>query len=204
MAVAKPAVSQIEEALPVSPVSHPIERVDAIFDEPSLVADAGLIVPATLMQRLDLEALVDDVVRLVGGRFLRRVEVENTRTGEREWLDARVVFVFIGAEPHTRWLGDEVAVDERGFVLAGPEAVAAVPHRDGSRRRTFLFETSVAGVFAVRDVRGGSVKRVASAVGEGSMVVRLVHEYLDEVVGPDDVRSAPVTRPSRSLASASS
>jgi hypothetical protein len=65
MAVAKPAVSQIEEALPVSPVSHPIDRVDAIFDEPNLVADAGLIVPATLMQRLDLEALVDDVVRLV-------------------------------------------------------------------------------------------------------------------------------------------
>jgi Transposase DDE domain group 1 len=66
MAVAKPAVSQIEEALPVNPVSHPIDRVDAIFDEPTLVADAGLIVPATLMVRLGLEELVNRTLRLVG------------------------------------------------------------------------------------------------------------------------------------------
>jgi thioredoxin reductase (NADPH) len=172
-------------------------------------SDLGASMSRYLVDRLQrmpgVEILLDsEVRRLEGDRFLRRVEVESTRAGEREWVDARAVFVFIGAEPHTRWLGDEVAVDERGFVLAGPGAVEAVPHRDGSRRRPLLFETTVAGVFAVGDVRGGSVKRVASAVGEGSMVVRLVHEYLDEVVGPDDVRSAPVTRLSRSLASASS
>jgi thioredoxin reductase (NADPH) len=143
--------------------------------------------------------LESEVRRLDGDRLLRRVEVENRRTGERDWIDARALFVFIGAEPHTRWLGGDVAVDEQGFVLAGPDAVPAVPHRDGSSRRPLLFETTTAGVFAVGDVRGGSVRRVASAVGEGSMVVRVVHEYLDEVVGRDDVRSTPVSRPSTCL-----
>jgi len=158
------------------------------------------------LQRMPgVEILLDSEVRhLDGDRVMQRVEVQNNRTGERAWVDARAVFVFIGAEPHTRWLGDEVAVDGHGFVLAGRGAVPAVRHRDGSTRALLLFETTLAGVFAVGDVRSGSVKRVASAVGEGSMVVRLVHEYLDEVVGRDDVRSAPVNRPSRdSMSSAS-
>jgi thioredoxin reductase (NADPH) len=140
--------------------------------------------------------LESEVRRLDGDSVLCRVEVENRRTGERDWVDARALFVFIGAEPHTRWLGGEVAVDEHGFVLAGPDAVAAVRHRDGSPRRPLLFETSAPGVFAVGDVRAGSVKRVASAAGEGSMAVRLVHEYLNEMVGRDDVQSTPVSRPS--------
>jgi thioredoxin reductase (NADPH) len=140
--------------------------------------------------------LESEVRRLVGDAALCRVEVENRRTGERDRVDARALFVFIGAEPHTHWLGGDVAVDEHGFVLTGPDAVAAVPRGDGSPRRPLLFETTAAGVFAVGDVRAGSVKRVASAVGEGSMAVRLVHEYLNEVVGRDDVRSTPVSRPS--------
>ncbi len=186
-------------------LSAKASKVRLVVRESDLGASMSRYLVDRLQRMPGVEILLDsEVRRLEGDRFLRRVEVENTRTGEREWVDARAVFVFIGAEPHTRWLGDEVAVDERGFVLAGADAVAPVPHRDGSLRRPLLFETTAAGVFAVGDVRGGSVKRVASAVGEGSMVVRLVHEYLDEVVGPDDVRSVPVTRPSRSLASASS
>ena len=172
-------------------------------------SDLGTSMSRYLVDRLQrmpgVEILLDSEVRhLDGDRVLQRVEVENNRTGERAWVDARAVFVFIGAEPHTRWLGDEVAVDEHGFVLAGRGAVPAVRHRDGSTRALLLFETTLAGVFAVGDVRSGSVKRVASAVGEGSMVVRLVHEYLDEVVGRDDVRSAPVNRPSRDLMSSAS
>jgi thioredoxin reductase (NADPH) len=130
--------------------------------------------------------------------------VENRRTAERDRVDARALFVFIGAEPHTRWLGGDVAVDEHGFVLTGPDAVAAVPRGDGLPRRPLLFETTAAGVFAVGDVRAGSVKRVASSVGEGSMAVRLVHEYLNEVVGRDDVRSTPVSRPSTRRAASTS
>ena len=102
---------------------------------------------------------------------LESLVVENTVSGERSSLPCRALFVFIGVTPHTRWLGDAVALDENGFVLTGtglPEA----------ERRPLLFETSLPGVFAVGDVRAGSIKRVASAVGEGSMAVRLVHEHL--------------------------
>ena len=67
-----------------------------------------------------------EVRQLDGDRVLRRWRCENNRTGERHWLDARALFVFIGAEPHARWLGDEVALDEHGFVLAGPEGVPSV------------------------------------------------------------------------------
>ena len=84
--------------------------------------------------------------------------------------------MFIGAEPHTAWLGDELALDDGGFVLTGPAAratggrVAAGP--------PLPLETSRPGVFAAGDVRSGSIKRVASAVGEGAMAVRMVHEHL--------------------------
>ncbi len=97
--------------------------------------------------------------------------VENNQTHERSSLACRALFVFIGAEPYTQWLGDAVAVDGNGFILTG----TAVPEGD---REPLLFETNLAGVFAVGDVRCGSIKRVASAVGEGSMAVRLVHEHL--------------------------
>ena len=157
------------------------------------------------LQRLPgVEIHLDSEVRqLDGERALRRVELENNRTGDRDWIDANAVFVFIGAEPCTHWLGSEVAVDEHGFVLAGPDAVAGVQH-DGAYRRPLPSETTVAGVFAVGDVRVGSVKRVASAVGEGSMVVRLVHEYLEQLVGRDDLLSAPVSRPASNLVSSPS
>jgi thioredoxin reductase (NADPH) len=165
-------------------------------------SDLGKHMSRYLVDRLErmpgVEILLSsEICQLEGTRVLRKVEVQNNTTGERRWFDARALFVFIGAEPHARWLGEEVALDEHGFVLVGPDGVPSVSHRDGSRRRPMLFETSRAGVFAVGDVRSGSVKRVASAVGEGSMVVRLVHEYLDELVGPNDVHGVPVNRPKR-------
>jgi thioredoxin reductase (NADPH) len=109
-----------------------------------------------------------DVTELAGDGLLESIVVTDRRTGERRALDARAVFVFIGADPHTRWLGDAVALDEKGFVLTGRDADPdALP-----------LQTSLPGVFAAGDVRSGSIKRMASAVGEGSMAVRLVHEHL--------------------------
>ena len=97
--------------------------------------------------------------------------------GEREEaVDA--AFVFIGAAPRTDWLEGVVARDERGFILAGLDAKAAAGWP--LKRDPFLLETSVPGVFVAGDVRARSMKRVASAVGEGSMSVSLVHEYLAE------------------------
>ena len=123
-----------------------------------------------------------EIRELGGGDALESATLEDTRTGERRLLPLSSVFVFVGAEANTGWLRGTLALDERGFVLAGPE-LKAVGSRDDGRwldldRDPFLLETSLPGVFAAGDARAGSVKRVASAVGEGSMAVRFVHEYL--------------------------
>jgi thioredoxin reductase (NADPH) len=94
------------------------------------------------------------------------------------------MFVFIGAEPHSGWLGGQFALDEKGYVLTGLDAKAYADSTGQTPHRVpRMLETVRPGIFAVGDVRSGSVKRVASAVGEGAMVVRLVHEHLDEVGG---------------------
>jgi thioredoxin reductase (NADPH) len=116
-----------------------------------------------------------EVRELRGDETLRALVVEDNRTGERRELAARALFVFIGAEPHVQWTGGQLALDPRGYILTGPEA-GAVAAGDGSHRQ--VLETSEPGIFAVGDVRSGSIKRVASAVGEGSMAVRLVYEHL--------------------------
>ncbi len=87
------------------------------------------------------------------------------------------MFIFIGAAPYTDWLGEQVGRDARGFVLAGPDAAAAA-HRWPLERDPFLLETTLPGVFVAGDVRHRSIKRVASAVGEGSMSVQFIHQYL--------------------------
>jgi len=93
------------------------------------------------------------------------------------------VFVFIGAEPGTNWLDGVVARDARGFILTGPDLMAGGqrPKSWTADRDPGLLETSVPGIFAVGDVRHGSVKRVASGVGEGSIAIQFVHQYLAKV-----------------------
>ena len=123
-----------------------------------------------------IEVLKETEIRgLEGNGRLERVRSRNKRTGEETATDSGAVFVFIGADPHTHWLPYCVAVDSKGFVLTGPEAKSGDWHLD---RDPGPLETSVPGVFAAGDVRAASVKRVASAVGEGSMTVHLVHRYL--------------------------
>jgi thioredoxin reductase (NADPH) len=130
-----------------------------------------------LADRIEREPRVEvllhtEVHELAGDRALEAVEVQDSETGERRQVPARALFVFIGASPHTRWLGDEVALDEGGYVLTGPAA-----DRSGGASPPLVLETSVPGVFAIGDVRSGSAQRVASAVGEGAMAIRLVHEH---------------------------
>ncbi len=118
-----------------------------------------------------------EVVELKGETSLEAVIVADARTGERRELEAKALFVFIGADPHTDWLRGHVAMDEHGFLLTGRDAQAGRPDEPGDDGPFFL-ETSRPGIFAVGDVHSGSIKRVASAVGEGSMAVRLVHDRL--------------------------
>ncbi|MCW3019885.1 MAG: cyclic nucleotide-binding protein [Solirubrobacterales bacterium] len=135
---------------------------------------------ADRIERSPVEVLLNTEVReLEGEDELEGLVCEENRTGERLRLPAKALFVFIGADPHTDWLNGCVALDRNGFVLTGAEAAAAVPEADRLPRRPLLLETSRPGVLAVGDVRSGSIKRVASAVGEGSMAVRLVHDFLE-------------------------
>jgi thioredoxin reductase (NADPH) len=108
--------------------------------------------------------LSTEVRELVGDKVLEAVVAEHLPTGKRHRLDANALFVFIGADPHVAWLDGQVDLDDDGYVRTG--------------RLGLFLETSKPGVFAAGDVRSGSIKRVASAVGEGAMAVRLVHERL--------------------------
>jgi thioredoxin reductase (NADPH) len=120
-----------------------------------------------------------EVVELGGERDLESVIVADTRTGERSELRARALFVFIGASPHTGWLDGQLAADGAGFLLTGRDVQGSdLAEFDGDR--PLFLETSRPGIFAVGDVHSGSIKRCASAVGEGSMAVRLIHQRLAE------------------------
>lgn len=118
-----------------------------------------------------------------GETHLEEISFLCSDTEKIERVPANSMFIFIGALPRTDWLGDLVERDERGFILTGPDLI-----REGQRpkgwtldRDPFLLESNVPGIFAVGDVRHGSVKRVASGVGEGSVAVQFIHQYLSKV-----------------------
>lgn len=108
---------------------------------------------------------------------LERLVIEDGGSGRTETVEAAALFVLIGARPHTGWLPEEVERDEEGYVLTGRD-VTGSPQRRPRDRAPMLLETSMPGVFATGDMRHGSVKRVASAVGEGSIAIQMVHEYM--------------------------
>jgi thioredoxin reductase (NADPH) len=116
-----------------------------------------------------------EVVELGGDRELETITVADRSTGERTTVPAKALFVFIGASPHTEWLDGQLATDDTGFLLTGRDIEDLSEYNGDS---PLFLETSRPGIFAVGDVHSGSIKRVASAVGEGSMAVRLVHERL--------------------------
>jgi len=130
--------------------------------------------------RVLLDTSVDSVE---GEEHLERITMKNSVTGESKTVPAHSLFVFIGAAPKTEWLDGVVERDERGFILSGADLMHDGKRPKGWRpdRDPFLLETSVPGIFVAGDVRHGSVKRCASAVGEGSIAIQFVHQYMREV-----------------------
>jgi thioredoxin reductase (NADPH) len=123
------------------------------------------------------------IAEVHGDTHLEEISVLCSDTNTIERVPTNAMFIFIGALPRTDWLGDVVERDERGFILTGPDLVweGKRPKGWALERDPFLLETNVPGLFAVGDVRHGSVKRVASGVGEGSVAVQFIHQYLSKV-----------------------
>jgi thioredoxin reductase (NADPH) len=149
-------------------LSHHAASVSLVVREPELDDNMSRYL-ADRIERLDnVEVLLHHEVReLRGTDTLESVVVEDTAGGERRALPARALFVFIGARPHTDWLDGQIALDDGGYILTG---------RDTGRPDAGFLETSVPGVLAAGDVRHGSIMRIASAVGDGAMAVKLVHD----------------------------
>ena len=121
-------------------------------------------------------------VRVAGGTgtgHLESLVLEDTASGARRSVPADALFILIGSQPRTQWLGDSVTRDQQGFILTGPDLPGDTGPRWPRSRPPLPLETSLPGVFAAGDVRRGSVKRVASAVGEGAITIPQVHRYLE-------------------------
>jgi thioredoxin reductase (NADPH) len=132
-----------------------------------------------LATRANIRALCrTEVIAAHGDTSLEGIDVRDAATGETSRLASGGLFIFIGADAETAWLPPAIALDQKGYVLTGPDV------RDAGRwqfdRDAYLLETSVPGIFACGDVRFSPVKRVAAAVGEGSMAIAFVHQYLRE------------------------
>ena len=123
-----------------------------------------------------------EIVAVEGGNHLDSVYWRNTQTGQTEKHQISHVFVMTGADPNTSWLDGCIALDDKGFIKTGPDLSRENLSARGwpLTRQPYLLETSLPGVFAVGDVRGGSIKRVASAVGEGSIAISFIHQALQE------------------------
>jgi thioredoxin reductase (NADPH) len=143
--------------------------------------DLGKNMSRYLTRRIEQTANIEvrrhtEVSCMHGDKSLAAVDLISKQTGQSDTVDCLALFVFIGAMPHTTWLPDAVQVDRNGFVKTGIHVMDSTAWP--LRRQPFLLETSCPGIFAAGDVRLGSTKRVASAVGEGAMAVQFVHEYL--------------------------
>ena len=123
------------------------------------------------------------ITHFEGNGRLEQIRVRSAEEQDSRLFPVRHVFVFIGAAPNTDWLQGEVGLDDKGFVCTGQDISthALAPVEWGAERRPYIFETNRPGVFAAGDVRSGSTKRVASAVGEGSVIVQFVHKVIGGV-----------------------
>ena len=162
-------------------------RVTIVIRGTDLAESMSHYLTERITGRADIEVRYHSVVlALDGGERLERIEVEDTATKTRETVPAAALVVLVGAEPHTQWLAGSVLLDDGGYIITGPGLGPDTRHESpwtGRNHDPYLLETSAPGVFAAGDIRSGSVKRAAAAVGEGSIAVRFVSEYLGRRAG---------------------
>ena len=162
-------------------------RVTIVVRGADLAASMSHYLTDRIAGQPDIEIRYHSVVRgLDGAEWLERVEVQDTTTATRETVPTAALIVLIGAEPHTDWLAGTVLLDDAGYIITGPGLGPDIRHQSpwtGRHHDPYLLETSLPGVFAAGDVRSGSVKRAAAAVGEGSIAVRFVSEHLGRRAG---------------------
>ena len=179
-------------------------RVTLLVRGPSLAADMSHYLQETIAAAPNVDVLLEtEVVDGGGDGRLEWLALRHGPSGESRRVAAAGLFILIGARAHTDWLPEAIARDPAGYVLTGPEALAAEAARKAwpLTRAPMTYETSVPGVFAVGDVRHGALKRVASAVGEGSVSIRDVHSWLAEPQPPESPeRSRAAGRPSEAVA----
>src|SRR5207248_6609004 len=164
--------------------SNYARRVVMLVRGPSLAATMSQYLIDQIEKTPIIEVFTKSrVVEAHGEDRLEAISIACDTTGTVEKVPAVALFVFIGAEPQTDWLKNSVECDERGFVLTGPDLArdGQQAHRWPLDRDPGLLETNIPGIFAVGDVRHGSIKRVASGVGEGSVAIQFVHQYLSKV-----------------------
>jgi thioredoxin reductase (NADPH) len=160
------------------------EKVVMIIRRESLAATMSQYLIDQIKKTPNIEVWPQtQVAEVHGDQHLEEISIYCSTTKGTDRVPAKSLFIFIGALPRTDWLGDLVQRDARGFILSGPDLL-----RDGKRpqgwsieRDPSLLESSVPGIFVVGDVRHGSVKRVASGVGEGAVAIQFVHQYLAKV-----------------------
>jgi len=149
-----------------------------------------------LVARIDAHPRIEihyltQIVAVTGNAHLESIEWKDDSLGLKVTKLIRHVFVMAGATPRTEWLEDSFVLDKKGFVVTGPDLVGYKNTQWPLSRSPLLLETSVPGIFAVGDTRAGSVKRVASAVGEGAMAVHLVHRFLAESTTQHEITARP-------------
>jgi len=155
------------------------KRVTILYRGDTLEKSMSRYLVEQIATRPNIDVVFEtEVVAAHGDGALESIDIRNVASGETATVESGGLFIFIGADAVTQWLPPEIALDEKGYVLTGRDVVAA--ERWELDRDPYLLETSVPGIFACGDVRYGPVKRVAAAVGEGSMAIAFVHQYLRE------------------------